>query len=61
MEREKVLEEYRKGDDSRRLGLFLAFRELREQFDRIEQEIMHDDFRLIRFPWSRKHRVDQAA
>ena len=29
---EKVLEEYRDGDDSKRLSLFLAYRELRDQF-----------------------------
>ena len=61
METEKVLEEYRDADDSKRLSLFLAYRELREQFSSIEQESSHDDFAIIRFPWSRKHHVERAA
>lgn len=61
MEIEKVLEEYRAGDDSKRLSLFLAYRELREQFSSIEQESSHDDFMIIKFPWSRKHHVERAA
>jgi len=58
---EQVLDEYRKGDESKRLSLFLANRELRDQFNRIEQESDHDDFTIIRFPWSRKHRLAHAA
>jgi hypothetical protein len=58
---EKVLEEYRGGDDSKRLSLFLAYRELRDQFSSIEQESSHDDFTIIRFPWSRKHHIERAA
>ncbi|MEK6743262.1 MAG: hypothetical protein AABZ15_06620 [Nitrospirota bacterium] len=58
---EKVLEEYRDGDDGKRLSLFLAYRELRDQFSCIEQESSHDDFTIIRFPWSRKHHVERAA
>ena len=61
MNTEKVLEEYRDGDDSKRLSLFLAYRELRDQFSSIEQESSHDDFTVIRFPWSRKHHVERAA
>lgn len=57
---EKVLEEYREGDDGKRLSLFLAYRELREQFGAIEQESSHDDF-TITYPWSRKHHVEHAA
>ena len=57
---EMVLEEYRKGDDSKRLSLFLAFRELRELFEQIELESSHEDF-VIRFPWSRKHNIPKAA
>ncbi len=56
---EKVLNEYRDGDDSKRLSLFLAYRELRESFNRIEQESTHDDFVIIRFPW-RKKQVKQV-
>ena len=58
---EMVLEEYRKGDDGKRLSLYLANRELREQFDRIEEESSHDDFVVIRFPWSRKQHAPKAA
>ncbi len=61
MNMEKVLEEYRDGDDSKRLSLFLAYRELRDQFSSIEQESSHDDFTIIRFPWSKKHHVERAA
>ena len=58
---EKVLEEYRDGDDGKRLSLFLAYRELRDQFSSIEQESSHDDFLIIKFPWSRKHHIERAA
>ncbi len=61
MNMEKVLEQYREGDDSKRLSLFLAYRELRDQFSSIEQESSHDDFTIIRFPWSKKHHVERAA
>jgi hypothetical protein len=61
MELEKVLDEYRNGDESRRLSLFMAYRELREHFGRIEEESEHDDFTAIRFPWRRKHHVARAA
>lgn len=55
MNREEVLEVYRKSDENKRLSLFLGYRELREEFTAIELESEHDDFVLIRFPWSRKH------
>ncbi len=61
MDIEKVLEEYRTGDESKRLSLFLAFRELRELFSRIEDEGTPDDLRVIRFPWKRKPRLAHAA
>ena len=61
MDIDKVLEEYRAGDESKRLSLFMAYRELRDQFERIEDETGHDDLALIRFPWSRKVRVARAA
>ncbi len=57
---EKVLEEYRDGDDSKRLSLFLAYRELRDHFSRIEQESPHDEY-VIRFPWHRKRDLPRAA
>ena len=61
METIKVLEEYRNGDDNKRLSLFLAYRELREQFSSIEQESSHDDFKIIKFPWTRKRPAAHAA
>ncbi len=61
MDTEKVLEEYQNGDDGRRMSLFLTYRELREQFCSIEHESSHDDFTIIRFPWSRKRHVARAA
>jgi len=61
MDIEKLLEEYRDGDDGKRLSLFLTYRELRDQFDSIEQESSHDDFTIIKFPWSRKHHIEHAA
>ena len=57
---ETVLEEYRKGDESKRLSLFLAFRELRELFEQIELESSHEDF-IFRFPWNKRHHLPKAA
>ncbi len=56
MNREEVLEIYRKADENKRLALFLGYRDLRDDFSLIEQESEHDDFVFIIFPWSRKHR-----
>ncbi len=61
MDIEKVLDEYRNGDEGKRLRLFLAFRDLRDHFSSIEQESPDNDFFIVRFPWSRKHRVARAA
>jgi hypothetical protein len=55
MDREEVLGAYRKGDENKLLSLFLAYRDLRDDFSFIEQESAHDDFVIIRFPWSGKH------
>lgn len=38
MDIERVLEDYRNGDEGRRVSLFLAHRDLRDEFNRIEQE-----------------------
>ena len=61
MDREKILDEYRNGDEGKRLRLFLAFRDLRDNFSDIEQERPNDDIAIVKFPWSRKQRVAQAA
>jgi hypothetical protein len=61
MDIEKILDEYRNGDEGKRLRLFLAFRDLRDDFSRIEQESPDDDLALFKFPWSRKHHVARAA
>lgn len=39
MDIERVLEDYRNGDEGRRVSLFLAHRDLRDEFSRIEQEL----------------------
>ncbi|HTG02132.1 MAG TPA: hypothetical protein VK654_16235 [Nitrospirota bacterium] len=57
----KVLEEYRNGDEGKRLSLFMAYRELRDQFAMIEEETSHDDFLILTFPWTKKRRLAQAA
>jgi len=56
-----ILEEYRNGDEGKRLRLFLAFRDLRDDFSRIEEECPDDDFSIVRFPWSRNNNVQRAA
>ena len=61
MDIEQILNDYRNGDESKRLSLFLAYREYREMFERIEQESTHDDFLFLKFPWSRKERIPRAA
>ncbi|HWR72540.1 MAG TPA: hypothetical protein VN604_05190 [Nitrospirota bacterium] len=58
---EQILDDYRCGDESKRLSLFLAYRDLREQFNRIEDESSPDDFGHIRFPWNRERRLARAA
>jgi hypothetical protein len=58
---EQVLDEYRNADDSKRMSLFLAYRELRDSFSSIDQESPHDDFVIIRFPWSPKRDLPRAA
>ena len=61
MDIEKILEEYRKGDEGQRLRLFLAFRDLRDYFSWIEQESPADDFTILSFPWTKKDRIARAA
>ena len=61
MDSEQILDEYRNGDEGKRLRLFLAFRDLRDDFSRIDQENPDDDLVLFRFPWSRKHDLARAA
>jgi hypothetical protein len=39
MEIEEVLHDYRSGDEDKRLNLFLFYRDLRDEFSRIEQEL----------------------
>ncbi len=61
MDIEKILEEYRNGDEGMRLRYFLAFRDLRAYFSRIDEESPEHDLSIMRFPWSRKHHVPRAA
>ncbi len=58
---EKVIDEYRKGDEGKRLSLFLAYRDLRDFFMRLEQENPNDDLKIIAFPWHKRHRLARAA
>ncbi len=44
MDIEKILDAYRDGDEDMRMRLFLAFRDLRDHFSRIEQENPVVDF-----------------
>ncbi len=55
MNGDEILQVYRNGDDNKRLSLFLGYRELREDFSRIDDETLHDDFVILRFPWTGKH------
>jgi hypothetical protein len=61
MDIEKILEEYRNGDESMRLRLFLAFRDLRHSFSEIEHESPNDDFAFVGFSWIGKLHVPRAA
>ncbi len=38
MDVNRILDAYREGDEDKRLSLFLGYRELRDEFSRIEQE-----------------------
>lgn len=38
MDIDRVLDDYRNGDEDRRISLFLAHRDLRDEFGRIEQD-----------------------
>jgi hypothetical protein len=58
---EQVLDEYRNADDNKRMSLFLAYRELRDSFSRIEEESPHDDFVIMGFPWRTNRDLPRAA
>jgi len=49
MEIEQVLNDYRNGDKDKRLCLFLAYRELRDEFSRIDRDHALDQFPIL---WS---------
>ena len=38
MDRDQVLRVYRRGDEDKRIALFLAYRDLREEFGDIKQD-----------------------
>jgi hypothetical protein len=61
MDIEKILDDYRNGDEGKRLCLFLAFRDLRDYFSLIEQEVPDENFAVPDFLWSRRHRIARAA
>ncbi len=60
MDVEKILDTYRNGDEDMRLRLFLAFRDLRDHFSRIEQENPVTDFFAVSVG-NGKQRLGQAA
>jgi len=43
MDFECVLDDYRNGDEDERISLFLAYRDFRDKFSRIEQELETKD------------------
>ena len=61
MDIEKILEEYRNGDEGMRLRLFLAFRDLRDHFSDIERESPGDGFALLGFSWIGQQHVPAAV
>jgi hypothetical protein len=61
MDIEKVLDDYRNGDEGKRLCLFLAFRDLRDYFSLIEQENPDEGFAILDFPWNSRRHVARAA
>ncbi len=61
MDIEKILEEYRNGDEGMRLRLFLAFRDLRDYFSEIENESPNDEFTLAGLSWIGKQHLPRAA
>ncbi len=60
MDIQEILEEYRNGDEGKRLRLFLAFRDLRACFSSIDEESPDDYFFVVKFPWNRKHEARAA-
>ncbi len=53
MEIEKILDDYRNGDEDKRLSLFLTYRELRDDFTRIDQDTEQYEYRPLFFHcWS---------
>ncbi len=50
-----ILDEYRKGDEGKRIRLFLAFRDLRDYFSYIDDETPVHDLTIPfpRFPWKK--------
>lgn len=46
MEIEKILDDYRNGDEDKRLSLFLAYRDLRDDFTRIDQDMELYEFSI---------------
>jgi hypothetical protein len=54
MDSEEILDAYRKSDESKRLGFFLTYRDLRDQFSSIEDESSSGDQAILRIPSVRK-------
>jgi hypothetical protein len=52
MEFDEALDEYRNGDADKRLSLFLTYRDLRDEFSRIDREKAVDESPIILSPTS---------
>jgi len=52
MEIEQILNDYRNGDDDKRLCLFLTYRELRDEFNRVDQENAAHQSPILCYPTS---------
>ncbi len=61
MDSDSILDAYRKGDQGERLRLFLAFRDLRDHFSRIDEESPDSDFFILKCPINRNQPFPRAA
>ncbi len=51
MDIERVLNDYRNGNEDKRLSLFLYYRELRDEFSRIDRETAADKSPIRGIKW----------
>ena len=60
MKIDEILDEYRQGDADQRISLFLYHLELRDAFDKIEQEDPLDLFVVTKSSWVSERRAFRA-